>query len=123
MRQKYFFSLGDGGFHRNAYTEWGDHDNPHVVVCVHGLRAQPAIFDFLAEALARTAAWCAWMSSGRGDSDWAGQQVRIRVFHLLADAAAMLARVTAPAAGTWLERLRRRPPPPMIDWSETSMAD
>ncbi|TMH86224.1 MAG: alpha/beta hydrolase, partial [Betaproteobacteria bacterium] len=39
----------------------------------------------------------------------------------LADAAAMLARVTAPAAGTWLERLRGGPPPPMIDWVGTSM--
>jgi len=52
MRQKYFFSLGDGGFHRVAYTEWGDHDNPHVVVCVHGLARNSRDFDFLAEALA-----------------------------------------------------------------------
>src|SRR2546422_46909 len=52
MRQKYFFSLGDGGFHRVAYTEWGDHDNPHVVVCVHGLARNSRDFDFLAEGLA-----------------------------------------------------------------------
>ncbi|RLA31573.1 MAG: alpha/beta hydrolase, partial [Gammaproteobacteria bacterium] len=37
MRQHDYLSLGPGGFHRVAYTEWGDPDNPDVLVCVHGL--------------------------------------------------------------------------------------
>ncbi len=120
MRQKYFFSLGDGGFHRNAYTEWGDHDNPHVVVCVHGLARNSRDFDFLAEALASDCRVVCMDVVGRGDSDWLDNKSEYAFSTYLADAAAMLARVTAPAAGTWLERLRGGPPPPMIDWVGTS---
>jgi len=121
MRQKYFFSLGDGGFHRIAYTEWGDHDNPHVVVCVHGLARNSRDFDFLAEALASDCRVVCMDVVGRGDSDWLDNKSEYAFSTYLADAAAMLARVTAPAAGTWLERLRGGPPPPMIDWVGTSM--
>src|SRR5436190_344826 len=121
MRQKYFFSLGDGGFHRIAYTEWGDHDNPHVVVCVHGLARNSRDFDFLAEALAQDCRVVCMDVVGRGDSDWLDNKSEYTFTTYLADAAAMLARVTAPAAGTWLERLRGGPPPPMIDWVGTSM--
>src|SRR5437773_2699659 len=121
MRQKYFFSLGDGGFHRIAYTEWGDHDNPHVVVCVHGLARNSRDFDFLAEALASDCRVVCMDVVGRGDSDWLENKSEYSFSTYLADAAAMLARVTAPAAGSWLERLRGGPPPPMIDWVGTSM--
>src|SRR2546427_1288713 len=121
MRQKYFFSLGDGGFHRIAYTEWGDHDNPHVVVCVHGLARNSRDFDFLAEALAADRRVVCMDVVGRGDSDWLENKSEYSFSTYLADAAAMLAGVTAPAAGTWLERLRGGPPPPMIDWVGTSM--
>jgi len=58
---------------------------------------------------------------GRGDSDWLENKSEYSFSTYLADAAAMLARVTAPAAGSWLERLRGGPPPPMIDWVGTSM--
>jgi len=101
MRQKYFFSLGDGGFHRIAYTEWGDHDNPHVVVCVHGLARNSRDFDFLAEALASDCRVVCMDVVGRGDSDWLDNKSEYAFSTYLADAAAMLARVTAPAAGTW----------------------
>src|SRR3981189_171149 len=121
MRQKYFFSLGDGGFHRIAYTEWGDHDNPRVVVCVHGLARNSRDFDFLAEALASDCRVVCMDVVGRGDSDWLDNKSEYAFSTYLADAAAMLARVTAPAAGTWLQRLRGGPPPPLIDWVGTSM--
>jgi len=51
MRQQSILSLGPEGFHRVAYTDWGDEDNPHVVVCVHGLSRNSRDFDYLAEAL------------------------------------------------------------------------
>lgn len=41
-----------GGLHRMAYTEWGERDNPRVVVCVHGLTRTGRDFDRLAMALA-----------------------------------------------------------------------
>ena len=40
-----------GRFHDLAYVDWGDPDNPHVVVCVHGLSRQGRDFDPLARAL------------------------------------------------------------------------
>ena len=51
MRENSFLSLGPHGFHRLAYTEWGNPNNPHVVVCVHGLTRNSRDFDFLAMAL------------------------------------------------------------------------
>src|SRR5437879_13179863 len=116
MRQKYFFSLGDGGFHRIAYTEWGDHDNPHVVVCVHGLARNSRDFDFLAEALASDCRVVCMDVVGRGDSDWLEKKSEYSFSTYLADAAAMLARVPAPAAGSWLDRLRGGRRPQLTDW-------
>ena len=44
--------LHPGGLHRMAYADWGDRDNPDVVVCVHGLSRNGRDFDTLARALA-----------------------------------------------------------------------
>lgn len=43
--------LSPSGLHRMVYTEWGAHDNPRVLVCVHGLTRNGRDFDALAEAL------------------------------------------------------------------------
>lgn len=32
--------LSPTGLHKLAYREWGDPDNPHVLLCVHGLTQQ-----------------------------------------------------------------------------------
>ena len=40
------------GLHRMAYTQWGERDNPRVVLCVHGLSRNGRDFDDLARALA-----------------------------------------------------------------------
>ena len=40
-----------GRFHTLAYVEWGEPDNPHVVLCLHGLSRQGRDFDMLAQAL------------------------------------------------------------------------
>ena len=58
------------GLHRLSYVEWGERDNPRVVVCVHGLTRSARDFDRLAAALAdRYRVVCPDMP-GRGDSDW-----------------------------------------------------
>lgn len=44
--------LHPGGLHRMAYVDWGDRDNPDVVVCVHGLSRNGRDFDTLAKVLA-----------------------------------------------------------------------
>ena len=46
-----FSALEPHGFHRVHYTEWGAADNPHVVVCVHGLTRNGRDFDLLAQRL------------------------------------------------------------------------
>ena len=43
--------LSPSGLHRMAYTEWGDRQNPRVLVCVHGLTRNGRDFDALAEAM------------------------------------------------------------------------
>jgi pimeloyl-ACP methyl ester carboxylesterase len=44
--------LSPAGLHRMAYKEWGDADNPKVLVCVHGLTRVADDFDALAPVLA-----------------------------------------------------------------------
>ena len=51
MRERSLSCLGSCGFHRMAYTEWGDPQNPEVLVCVHGLTRNGRDFDDLARAM------------------------------------------------------------------------
>ena len=63
--------LGQGGFHRLAYTEWGSPKAARTVLCVHGVSRNGRDFDALAEALAeRCARVIAPDLPGRGRSDW-----------------------------------------------------
>ncbi|MGE5386671.1 MAG: alpha/beta fold hydrolase [Betaproteobacteria bacterium] len=50
-REKHFFGRSSAGPHKVAYLEWGDPDNPQVVMCVHGLTRNNRDFDYLAAAL------------------------------------------------------------------------
>ncbi|QRM19433.1 alpha/beta fold hydrolase [Dechloromonas sp. TW-R-39-2] len=43
--------ISPSGLHRMAYTEWGERDNPRVLLCVHGLTRNARDFDKLAEAM------------------------------------------------------------------------
>ena len=72
-------SLGPNGFHRVAYTEWGDPLNPHVVICVHGLTRNSRDFDALAAALADSRRVVCMDVAGRGESDWLREQKRLRI--------------------------------------------
>ena len=92
MRQRHFQSLGDSGFHRIAYTEWGQAANPHTVVCVHGLARNSRDFDFLAAALTPECRVLCMDVVGRGDSEWLENKSDYTFTTYQADAAAMLAR-------------------------------
>jgi pimeloyl-ACP methyl ester carboxylesterase len=70
VRQQYFQALGNGSFHRIAYTEWGQVDTPHVVICVHGLARNSRDFDYLAAALTPECRVVCMDVAGRGESDW-----------------------------------------------------
>lgn len=50
-QQRLVQCLSPSGLHRMAYYEWGERDNPRVLVCVHGLTRNGSDFDTLAAAL------------------------------------------------------------------------
>jgi len=121
MRQEHFQSLGNGEFHRIAYTDWGDLANPHVVVCVHGLARNSRDFDFLAAALTPECRVVCMDVAGRGESEWLGSKSDYSFSLYQNDAAAMLARASAPSGQGWLKRLRPGAASPKLDWVGTSM--
>ena len=59
-----------GGPRRLSYLDWGEVDNPEVVLCVHGLTRSARDFDRLAEALAEDHRVICADVAGRGESDW-----------------------------------------------------
>ena len=69
-RVRHFRGLSPHGFHRVVYYEWGESDNPEVVVCVHGIGRNGRDFDVLAETLAPTHRVLAIDMPGRGQSEW-----------------------------------------------------
>src|SRR5690242_11184855 len=121
-RLNHLFSLGPRGFHRIAYTEWGDPDGRHIVVCVHGLTRNSRDFDELAAYLAVRGCRVVCMDVvGRGDSDWLDNKSDYGFAQYLTDAAALLARVTAPREISLLRRLQGTNEGHRIDWVGTSM--
>ena len=121
MSQESFPSLGPHGFHRVAYTDWGDPSDPHVLLCVHGLSRNSRDFDFLAEALSRDCRVVCMDVVGRGDSDWLEEKSDYSFTTYLSDAAALVARVTKPAPRGFGGRWRRRTDATRLDWVGTSM--
>src|SRR5258707_13467398 len=119
MQQRYFDALGNGAFHRIAYTDWGNAANTHVVVCVHGLARNSRDFDYLAAALAPDCRVVCMDVAGRGESDWLDNKSEYTFSTYQRDAAAMLARATAPAGNRWLARPQSAPA--QVDWVGTSM--
>jgi len=117
MRQQSFLSLGPAGFHRVAYTDWGDADNPNVVLCVHGLSRNSRDFDSLADALQRDYRVVCMDVVGRGESEWLEDKSEYTFSTYLCDAAALVARVTTPVRAGFLREARSR----CVDWVGTSM--
>ena len=70
MRHRFFSSLSTTGFHRVHYTEWGDADNPRVLICAHGLTRCGRDFDTLAKSLQHHYRVICPDVAGRGESAW-----------------------------------------------------
>jgi pimeloyl-ACP methyl ester carboxylesterase len=122
--QRSFLSLTPGGFHRIAYLDWGRHSAPQTVVCVHGLSRNSRDFDFLARDLARDCRVVCPDVVGRGDSEWLADKRDYSFSTYLADAAALIARITAPTPPVYFGTFRSRRAadgPAHIDWVGTSM--
>ena len=105
MRTHQLRCLGPHGFHRVTYYEWGDAENPRVVICVHGLTRNGRDFDALARALASQFRVVCPDVPGRGLSQWLTHKQDYGYPVYLADMAAIVARTGADK----------------VDWVGTSM--
>jgi pimeloyl-ACP methyl ester carboxylesterase len=110
LSRKSFLGLSASGFHRVSYTEWGDPQAAHVVICVHGLTRNARDFDTLAQALAPYCRVLCPDVVGRGQSDWLARKEDYAYPQYLADMTALIARASAGL-----------PPAARIDWVGTSM--
>jgi len=97
--------LDPHGFHRIAYTEWGEAADARVIVCVHGLTRSGRDFDSLAGALERERRVLCPDVVGRGRSDWLAHKADYGYPVYLSDMAALIARSGADE----------------VDWVGTSM--
>ena len=105
MREHSYSGLGPTGFHRLHYYEWGDADNPRVVMCVHGLTRNGRDFDALARALSDHYRVICPDVIGRGKSGWLRDKVHYGYAQYCADMNALIARSGAHT----------------VDWVGTSM--
>ncbi len=87
--------LGGAGLHRMAYWEWGDRQNPRVLVCVHGLSRQGRDFDSLARAMQDSYRVICPDVVGRGQSDFLGNPMAYQISSYVADMVTLLARLDA----------------------------
>lgn len=92
-RQGSVYCLNAKGLHRLAYTEWGDPQNPRVVVCVHGLTRNGRDFDELAQALSPYYRVICPDIVGRGLSDWLPDKSAYGFQQYVADIVTLLARL------------------------------
>jgi len=106
MHEKQLYSLGPGGFHRIAYTEWGQASAQPPVICLHGLTRNGRDFDYLARALEGDGRQVLCPDIvGRGKSDWLTNPANYNYTQYLADMTALIARTGAES----------------VDWVGTSM--
>jgi pimeloyl-ACP methyl ester carboxylesterase len=104
-RQLSYLGLGAKGFHKLAYTEWGEPANPRKLLCVHGLTRQGRDFDALAKALAGNYHVACPDIVGRGQSAWLADKSGYGYTQYCADVNALIARLGAET----------------VDWVGTSM--
>jgi pimeloyl-ACP methyl ester carboxylesterase len=92
-RQHYVQCLSRSGIHRLAYVEWGEPDNPNVLVCAHGLTRVGRDFDRLARTVVdRYRVVCPDLV-GRGRSEWLRDPNDYGLPQYVADMVTLIARL------------------------------
>ena len=88
--------VSSAGLHRMAYKEWGDRDNPRVLLCVHGVTRVGDDFDHLARALSGAGDYRVICPDvvGRGRSGRLQNPQFYRIPQYVSDMVTLLARVT-----------------------------
>ena len=97
FRTRRVLCAGAGELHALAYTEWGDPQNPEVVVCVHGLTRNGRDFDLLARVLAKRFRVICPDMAGRGKSDWLSHKSDYAIPTYVADMVTLIARLDVEA--------------------------
>jgi pimeloyl-ACP methyl ester carboxylesterase len=95
MRQRTVQCLSPAGLHDMAYVEWGDEDNPRVLICAHGLTRTGRDFDFLAHVMSDRYRVVCPDVVGRGRSAWLRDKRHYTVPQYCADMVTLLARLEA----------------------------
>ena len=93
MAESFVQCAHPGGLHRMHYTEWGDLDNPDVVLCVHGLTRNGRDFDFLAAALCDQFRVVCPDVVGRGRSEWLASPGHYNIPQYVNDMVTLIARL------------------------------
>ena len=81
------------GLHQMAYHEWGDPDNPNVLICVHGLTRRGSDFNVMAKAMCDRYRVICPDVVGRGDSDWLPNPMLYGIPQYVADMVTLIARL------------------------------
>lgn len=85
--------ISPDGLHRMFYKDWGDIENPNVLVCVHGVTRVSDDFDALARALIPHFRVVCPDIVGRGRSDWLRTPLNYQVQQYVCDMVTLLARI------------------------------
>ena len=93
FRRRAVQCLSPSGLHRVSYLEWGERDNPRVLVCAHGLTRCARDFDFLAAEMAKTHRVICPDVAGRGESQWLRNPMEYVVPTYVADMVTLIARL------------------------------
>ncbi len=104
-RQHVIDCLSPVGPHRMAYTEWGEADNPRVLLCLHGLLRTGRDFDVLAQQLCTEYRVICPDIVGRGASEWLLDSSYYAIPQYVSDVLTLLAHIK----------------PQKLDWVGTSM--
>lgn len=88
--------LSPAGLHRMAYQQWGDPENPKVLICVHGVTRVGADFDALAARLQKDYRIICPDVVGRGYSDSLKQAGLYQIPQYVSDMVSLIARLDVP---------------------------
>ena len=89
----YYLGLSNEGFHRLYYREWGDPNNAHTLLCVHGVTRISHDFDILAHKLSKKYRVICPDIVGRGNSDWFGSKENYNFIQYCSDLNALIAHL------------------------------
>jgi pimeloyl-ACP methyl ester carboxylesterase len=87
--------ISPDGLHLMAYKEWGEPDNPNVVMCVHGVTRVSDDFDVLARELSSEYRVVCPDVVGRGRSGWLRNPQHYQVPQYVSDIVTLIARIKA----------------------------